>query len=93
MHTDLQLGSLGCTEYVSMGTFSMATSESSRDFLCFRLQRLRTSSETVSRAAQTGDTMPSQPTQTVNDTALRAYQTDTLAIKALVPREARSPGL
>lgn len=29
----------------------MATSERSRDFLCFRLHRLRTSSDTVSRAA------------------------------------------
>lgn len=48
-----QLGSLWCTEYVSMGTFSMVTSERSRDFLCLRLQRLRTSSETVRRATHT----------------------------------------
>lgn len=47
----LQPGSLLCTEYVTIGTFSMATSERSRDFLCFRLHRLRTSSDTVSRAA------------------------------------------
>lgn len=33
-----------------METFSMVTSEISSDFLCLRLQRLRTSSETVSRA-------------------------------------------
>lgn len=38
--------------YVSMGTFSIETSVSSRDFLCLRLQRLRTSSDTVSRAAE-----------------------------------------
>lgn len=35
-----------------MGTFSIETSVSSRDFLCLRLQRLRTSSDTVSRAAE-----------------------------------------
>lgn len=47
----LQLGSLLCTEYAPIGTFSMAMSERSSDFLCFRLHRLRTSSDTVSRAA------------------------------------------
>lgn len=34
-----------------MGTGSMERSEMSSDFLCLRLQRLRTSSETVSSAA------------------------------------------
>lgn len=48
----LQLGSSWCTEYVSMWTFSMVTSESSNNFLCFRLQRLRTSSDTGRRAIQ-----------------------------------------
>lgn len=37
-----------------MGTFSIETSVSSSDFLCLRLQRLRTSSDTVSRAAGKG---------------------------------------
>lgn len=39
-------------EYVSMGTGSMERSEISKDFLCLRLQRLRTSSETVSSAGR-----------------------------------------
>lgn len=47
----LQVGSSWCPEYVSMETFSMVTSESS-NFLCFRLQRLRTSSDTGRRAIQ-----------------------------------------
>ena len=50
MLTYLQLDSARWLEKVSMGTVSSDSPESSRDFLCFRLQRLRTSSETVSRA-------------------------------------------
>lgn len=46
----LHSGSVSNTVYVSIGKFSMVTSESSNDFLCFRLQRLLTSSDTVSKA-------------------------------------------
>lgn len=51
-----------------MGIFSIETSVSSRDFLCLRLQRLRTSSDTVSRAAeQTEARLPQQNTGNTNN--------------------------
>lgn len=49
--------------YVSIGTFSIETSVSKRDFLCLRLQRLRTSSDTVSRAAEPNKGRGSFPQQ------------------------------
>ncbi len=52
-NSHLHPGSVSYTEYMSMGKFSIVTSESSNDFLCFRLQRLLTSSDTVSKAVCT----------------------------------------
>lgn len=47
-----------------MGTGSTERSEISKDFLCLRLQRLRTSSDTVSKAAERGNKDESTRTRT-----------------------------